>query len=230
MLNRRELCDLSDPKEADLLVRVAGKSLQNSEWTLTGGLPSRHYFDLDNYLCDHTEAVCLSNKLIEKIKLMREKLGFNKVAFVDKGENGPVGLITLKELIASSVDLETIIVRPKKLLIRSFIKGNLTKNDRVLILSDVATSGYTIFQAAQKIWMLQAKVPCALVVLDRAQGATDNLWRKGIELYSLSSAQSLNENETANKIKQEFRVTITNDFEPRLADFGGVSAVHVGPV
>lgn len=229
MLNRRELCDLSNPDEAELLIDVAGKSLQNSEWTLTGGLPSKHYFDLDSFLCDNAAAVLLIDMLVKKIKLMHTRLNFNKIAFIDKGENGPVGLITFMGFIAKSVEIETIIVRPKKMLIRSFIKGTLVNNDRVLVLSDVATSGHTIFQAAQKLWGLHAKVPYALVVFDRAQGATLNLGRKGIELYSLISAESLHKDEKAReRIAKTHNMAITNDFEQKLVDFAGTSAIKVG--
>ncbi len=219
MLYRRELCNLQNPDEAKLLVEIAEQSLKCSEWVLTEGLQSKHYFDIDSSLCIKDKAEALSNKLSEKIKELSKAISFNKIAFIDKNESGPVGLISIMSSIASLVDKETIIVRPKKLILRSAIKGQIEKDDRVLILSDIATTGRTIFQASQKILECkEAKAPYALVVFDRVQGATENLGRKGIELYSLSSAKSLLE---------EGKLSITPSFEPSLKDFGGKSFTNV---
>lgn len=220
MLYRRELCNLQNPDEAKLLVEIAAKSLQNSEWILTGGYSSRHFFDLDNSLCEKEKAKALSQLLADKIQELSKTCTFNKVAFIDKGESGPVGLISIMGLIASLIDIETILVRPKKLLLRSVVKGELKMGDRVLILSDVATTGFTIFETAQKILARGANAPYALVVFDRLQGATENLGRKGIELYSLSSAKSLRE-EKGQEIQERYGLSITPDFEPNLKDFGG---------
>lgn len=218
MLYRRELCDLRNPDEAKLLVEIAEQSLQCSEWVLTEGLQSKHYFDIDNSLCVKDKAEELSNMLAEKINELSETISFNKIAFIDKNESGPVGLISIMSSIASLIDKETIIVRPKKLILRCAIKGQIKKDDRVLILSDIATTGRTIFQAAQKIWAYKVEAPYALVVFDRVQGATENLGRKGIGLYSLISAKSL---------REEQKLSITPNFEPTFKDFGGRSTTNI---
>lgn len=225
MLYRKELCNFKDPSEANLLTDIVGKSLCNSEWTLQGGLPSSHFFDIDNYSCASIGSLTsLSQYISSKVKLLSEKEGgqFNKLAFIDKQEGGPVGLISLMGSIAQSVNKEAVIVRPKKLLIRSTIKGEISKSDSVLILSDVATTGETIFQAAEKIHAHGGRTPNAIVVIDRMQGATENLGRKGIQLWSIASAKSLNEN-LGDRIKKKFNRVITPDYNPFLKDFGGVS-------
>lgn len=228
MYYRIELCDLKKAEIGRLLVEIAGKSLQNSEWTLQGGLRSSHFFDVDlSYSRDSLPQ--LSKLISNKIKELSDVHGcsFDKVAFIEKGERGPVGLIGLMGSISPLIEKGVIIVRPSKWLLRSSIKGEVKKSDSFLIISDVATTGETIFSAAEKIWAFGGKVPYALVVIDRMQGATENLIRKGIQLYSLTSAQTL-QTEKGEEIASKFNRSISTDFEPHLKDFGGSSITTLG--
>ncbi|MCL4477405.1 MAG: hypothetical protein M1508_14485 [Nitrospirae bacterium] len=227
MFYLKEICNLEEPADSDICVKIAGMSLQNSEWTLAYGLPSAHYFDIDNYLTMNENSKELSQFLSQKIISLSEIRDFDKIAFIDKGWAGPVGLIAISTLVASLTNKEMLIIRPKKKLLRGAVKGNLRKGDKILILSDVATVGWTIFEAAEKIWQLGGKAPCALVVIDRCQGATVNLERKGIELFSLVSAKTLKEKKEK-EIQEKFKVTIEERFSPVLIDFGGASSTTIG--
>lgn len=226
-----ELCSLQDPEEASILIEAAGKSLQNSVYTLVGGTPSSHYFDMDLYLREEEKAEKTSKLLAKKIDEISKsnKYKFNKVAFIDKGEIGPVGVISLLGTVRSKISIDAIIVRPKKLLLKAAIKGEIKQGDRVLILSDIATTGRTIFRAAEKIVALGGKVIGALVVFDRRQGATQNLGRVGIQLFSLTSTKSLNSDERSKEeLKSKYGRGIKDiDYEPILLDFGGRTSTHV---
>lgn len=222
---RRELCNLENPDEASLLVDIIGKSLKNSEHTLTEGLRSSQFLDLDLSLADINISEKLTDTIASKFKTLEQidECKIDKIALIDKGDIGPVGLISLKSSLSKKVNKESIIVRIQKYLVRSAIKGELTKGDNVAILSDIATTGFTIHQAAQKIWAYGGKIAFALVVIDRLQGATENLGRKGIHLISLTSVKSLDESKREEIIKKYER-TIEYDYEPSLKDFGGKSS------
>lgn len=226
MFYRQELCNLDKPEEASICVKIAGMSLKNSEWTLVGGLPSKHYFDIDNYLGMKENASALSRLLADKINQMAKEFEFDKVAFIEKGGAGPVGLIAISSSVATLVNKDILLIRPKKKILRGAIKGNFIKGERVLILNDVATAGWTIFEAAEKIWDLGGKVPYALTVIDRDQGATVNLGRKGIELFSLFSAKTMREKKGA-QLEEEYKMNIEDMFIPTLVDFGGSSATAI---
>jgi len=221
---KQELCNWDDPEEATLCLEIAGLSLRNSEYTLVGGLPSAHYFDIDNYLMENkNSSVALSKFLANKINQLSSSYEFDKVAFIEKGGAGPVGLIAISSMLGKLIDKEMIIIRSKKRLLRGTVKGLLKKDDRVMILSDVATIGWTIFEAAEKVWDLGGKVPCALVVIDRDQGATVNLGRKGIELFSIYSAKTMREKKGA-ELEDRYKRAIEDRFVPQLVDFGGTSS------
>jgi orotate phosphoribosyltransferase len=226
MLYRQELCNLDIQEEAEILVKIAGESLENSEYTLVGGLPSKYYFDIDNYLSNKANINALSKLLVRKINDLSTKFEFDKVAVIDKGGSGPVGLIILFALLSVLLEKEMLIVRPKKKLLRGAIKGALKKDERVLLLNDVATQGWTIFESAEKIWACGGKVPYALVVIDRWQGATENLGRKGLQLFSLTSAKMLREKKGA-ELEKRYNLNIAPFFEPVFVDFGGSARTMV---
>lgn len=227
-----ELCNWQDSEEASLIIDIAGLSLQNSDYVLTGGIPSGHFFDLDIVFNNTEKANQLCDKLVEKISQLKKSssYSFDKIAFIDKGEGGPVGLITCKNLLSSKLanafQSDFLIIRPKKLLLRAAVKGHLNAGDKVLILSDVATTGRTIFHAAEKVKELGGIVNSSLVVFDRRQGATENLYVKGIQLFSISSILSLEERNEEIQNKHNRRIESLNK-ETILLDFGGNSSTSV---
>ena len=227
-----ELCSLENPEDSKLLIKAAGTSLQNSVHTLVGGTPSSHYFDVDLYLREGDNAQSVAKVLAQKINEIAKsgKYRFDKIAFIDKGEIGPVGVISLLGALSSMVEFDSIILRPKKLLLRAAVKGKIVSGDRVLILSDIATTGRTIFRAAEKIVTLGGTVPAALVLFDRRQGATENLDRVGIQLFSLTSTYSLNKNDDSRRELVETYDRGIDEFEydPVLLDFGGQANTSVG--
>lgn len=228
MLYIRELCNLNDD-EADVLIEAAGKSLQNSEYTLMGGTPSSHFFDIDLFLREGRNAEKLVDLLISKIKKITasDSYGITKIALIDKGEGGPLGLVSILSELAKGLEEELLLIRPKKLLLKAAIKGNIATGDKVLILSDVATTGRTIFKAAEKLVALGATAPATLVVFDRRQGATENLGMKGIQLFSLTSTVSLKE-EKEKELKAKYRRGIKDSqIAPIYIDFGGRSVTNI---
>jgi len=224
-----ELADLKDSRESALLTRAAGLSLRNSEYTLTSGGQSSHYFDLDLFLLVKENAIELTDFLVMKMAYLKKSSSFlfNKIALIDKGEGGPVGLILLMGLLTSKVEEELIIVRPQKSLLKGSVKGELNVGDKVLILSDVATTGRTIYSAAEKIHSLGGTVSSSLVIFDRKQGATENLFIKNIQLFSLTSTATLIK-EKKQELEEIFHKKIKDpEKETILFDFGGRSSTVI---
>jgi len=193
---KRELLDPAD----EFCLKIFKAGLKNSEYVLSNGLPSKDYFDLDEAILGRSENMFETTeefvkRLVQKVKELDGQHHFDRIAFIDKGGQGPVGLIFLAALIYMTVRKEALIIRPFKELHRSRVKGRpIRSGEKILILSDVATEGNTIFSAAQVIWDFGGKVPCALVFYDREQGAGENLMKKDIELISLRARETLKKN------------------------------------
>ena len=66
------------------------------------------------------------------------------------------------------------------------VEGPALKNgDRVILIDDVATSGKAILEAKQVLDKIGVIADKAIVIVDRNQGAADNLAKAGIKLESI---------------------------------------------
>lgn len=75
---------------------------------------------------------------------------------------------------------------PKKHGSQKLIEGQiLFPKDKVIIVDDVATSGSSLIKAIDVLRSMQIKVIKAVVVVDREEGAKENLLRLGCPLVSL---------------------------------------------
>lgn len=232
MSKGRILCNLGDLKEMELWVKVAESSMKSSSYNTVLGVPTYNYYDVDEFLLGREKkeeynhkrneeyVQSVTEKFIKMIELVETdcQSKIDKIAFIDKGGVGPVGMISFLAIAAANANKEILIVRPRKRLIRASIKGELRKGENVLIVSDIATSGSSIYLAAHRIWSLGGKVPCALVLVDREAGASENLEQYGIKLYAVIDSGTL-----ASKSKAIKKATKEDKQEKFYIDFGGYS-------
>jgi orotate phosphoribosyltransferase len=71
------------------------------------------------------------------------------------------------------------------------IEGTLDKNDVVLLVEDVATTGGQVLEAAKVITEAGADVKKIICVIDRKQGAGENIAAAGHEFESLLTKDDL---------------------------------------
>ncbi|WP_226022339.1 orotate phosphoribosyltransferase [Halomicrobium salinisoli] len=73
----------------------------------------------------------------------------------------------------------------------NLIEGDLVEGEEVVILEDIATTGQSAVDAAEALREAGAEVSRVLVVVDREEGAVENLADHGLELSSLVTATEL---------------------------------------
>jgi orotate phosphoribosyltransferase len=71
------------------------------------------------------------------------------------------------------------------------IEGTLAEGEEVLVLEDIATTGQSAVDAVAALREAGAVVDRVLVVVDRQEGATENLAEHDVELESLLTADDL---------------------------------------
>jgi len=71
------------------------------------------------------------------------------------------------------------------------IEGLLLPGDKVLVLDDVATTGKNIIEAVEAIRGEGGVVEDAVVLLDRQQGATENLRKVGVKLHTFTTIRQI---------------------------------------
>ena len=71
------------------------------------------------------------------------------------------------------------------------IEGLLLPGDKVLVLDDVATTGKNIIEAVEAIRGEGGVVEDAVVLLDRQQGAKENLRKVGVKLHTFTTIRQI---------------------------------------
>lgn len=73
------------------------------------------------------------------------------------------------------------------------IEGLLQPGDRVIVLDDVVTTGKSLLEAAEAIRAEGGIVDDAVVLLDRQQGAVENMRKNGVKLHSFTTMRRIAE-------------------------------------
>jgi len=169
----------------DSITRADKKALINCENVLSSGFKSKWNYDIDTRLCRFRDTEELANQYVCKINaLLKMGVRIDKLAFIDK-DYGPVGTIALMSSITAGTKLDSLIVRLRRRVPIGQIKCEKTeKDEHLLIVSDVLTTGDGILKAAE-ILRKTTKVTHALVYLDRDQGGRERLEHAGIVVETI---------------------------------------------
>ncbi|MCH8852488.1 MAG: orotate phosphoribosyltransferase, partial [Planctomycetes bacterium] len=73
----------------------------------------------------------------------------------------------------------------------NLFEGVITADDSVLVVEDIATTGGQVIEAAQAICEVGAKVERIVAVIDRLQGAAENITKAGYEFNALLTKTDL---------------------------------------
>lgn len=190
-----QLSDNKSGRVSDPLTRGLAKvCLKNSEYDYVRGGHGGDFLDVDELYGDRPGRdleTLVEEAIVERVQRIQSEQPLRAVVFVER-DNGPVGLVASRFLIAKRLDLPTWTVRPRKRIRRAVLKGGTLKpGDRVVIVTDVATTGTTIAEAARAIWQLGGQVAGAISLVDRESGAKETLEQVDIDLDSIRSIDDL---------------------------------------
>ena len=164
----------------DLSQRVG--ALKYGEFILSSGMKSNYYFD-GRLISLHPEGSVLLGKLFfEQIKEQK----------VDAVGGPAVASIPIATAVALTSQLEgqpvkAFFVRPaaKGHGTGQQIEGDLKPGDRIMIVDDVCTSGNSLFLAIEAAESIGCEVIKVAVLLDRKQGGSEEVRRKGYDFQSV---------------------------------------------
>ncbi len=194
---------LPKPIEAckdELLTRLATEAYRHGDFTLTSGRKSNHYVNCKPVSLSGTGLVLLSISLLEHVDLRA-----SAVAGLTLGADP---LVSGVAMMASQNDrlLNALIVRKeaKGHGTSAWLEGPLPpQGSLVTVLEDVVTSGGSSIKAAKQLQEAGYLVRRIISIVDREEGAQEEIHSAGFELISLFSL-----NEVASRAK-----SLANDFE-----------------
>ncbi|MEF8785380.1 MAG: orotate phosphoribosyltransferase [Haloarculaceae archaeon] len=156
------------------------EAVRFGEFELSHGGTSDYY--VDKYVFE-TNPDCLA--LIAEA--FAERVGEAKLAGV------ALGAVPLAAVTSVETGNPYVIVRKqaKEYGTGNQIEGTLDDGEEVVVLEDIATTGQSAIDAVEALREVGATVSRVIVVVDREEGARENLAEHGIELESLVTASEL---------------------------------------
>ena len=165
------------------------QALKKGKFVLSSGKRSGYYLDGRIITLTPKGAYLVAQILLNFIKSKR----IDAIGGPTLGADPIVGAIACLSHIRK-VPLKTFIVR-KTLkdhgTMRNIEGPALKKNERVVLVDDVATSGNSLIEAKKILNKRGIKVELAYVVVDRQEGAVENLKRTNLKLNSIFKISEL---------------------------------------
>jgi orotate phosphoribosyltransferase len=165
-----------------LAARIAEVSLLRGEFILRSGRKSNYY--LDKYRFETQPDV-----LLELGKLFAEKV----TAKVDRIAGAELGAVPLAAATAMACGKPFVIVRNQKKDYGTgkLVEGVLNAGETVLIVEDVLTTGGQVLEAAKSLKDAGAKIDRIVAVIDRMEGARQNIESAGYVFEALFTTVDL---------------------------------------
>jgi orotate phosphoribosyltransferase len=153
------------------LPHALAEGFSGSKYRLTRGVErgtTDFYYDIDLSVTNPVMLQSVVDWYLAAInKIGREYGPINRIAFIEK-DSGPVGAIVLTGILVERTKIPAIIVRlRRRLMVNSLKGGEIKAGDRVILVSDVLTSGGGIKNAIQKLRLHKVKVRAAIVLVNR---------------------------------------------------------------
>ncbi len=168
--------------DAQLIERICQSALLRGDFTLRSGRKSKYY--LDKYLFETQPDI---------LAALGRKFAEHVTDEVDRIAGAELGGIPLVTVTAMATGKPAVLIRNQKKGYGTAkqVEGKIEKGDRILIVEDIATTGGQVLEAAGVIQSLGATVVKIVAVIDRQEGARENIESGGYPFAALFTKADL---------------------------------------
>ena len=172
----------------ELIKRIKETAYLEGDFILRSGKRSKYY--LDKYLFETCPDI---------LKALGEEFAGHVTNDVTLIAGAELGGVALAAATAMQTGKKWIIVRQsrKDHGTSKLIEGVLKPGDVVLLVEDIATTGGQVLEAAKIITEAGAKIKKIVCVIDRKQGARENITQAGYKFESILTRDDLGIKDTA---------------------------------
>ena len=177
-----------ETQRAELAQAIAQASLLRGSFTLRSGRTSSYYLDKYKFstkpeilrLLGPLFASCIEQISAEHAPVVR----------LAGAELGGIPLVTVASM---QTGLPSIFVRnaKKEYGTAKQVEGEVNQGDVVVFVEDVATTGGQALEAVEVLRSLGAIVPAIISVIDRQEGARENIEGAGVAFHALFTKRDL---------------------------------------
>lgn len=175
-------------KQVGILL-IKNSAIKFGDYTLTSGKKSPYYIDLRQTISSPITMDWIANSLT---RIILNEIGKEKI---DKILGVPTAGIPFATVVSQKLGIPLIYYRHarKEHGVRKKIEGILDRNDRVLVVDDLITTGESVIEASEVVRDQGGIVNELVVLLDREQGGQERLRGCRIEphvLFKISDAMT----------------------------------------
>ena len=165
-----------------LIKRIKETAYLEGDFTLRSGKKSKYY--MDKYLFETCPDI---------LKALAGEFAKHMADDVTLIAGAELGGVALAAATAMETGKNWIIIRNSKKDYGTgkMVEGVLKEGDVVLLVEDIATTGGQVVEAAKIITDAGAKVSKIVAVIDRKQGARENVESAGYEFASIITKEDL---------------------------------------
>ena len=166
----------------ELIKRIKETAYLEGDFTLRSGKKSKYY--LDKYLFETCPDI---------LKALGDEFAKYVTKDVTLIAGAELGGVALAAVTALATGKNWVIVRNSKKTYATgkMIEGVIKPDDVVLLVEDIATTGGQVLEAAKVITEAGAKVKKIVAVIDRKQGAAENISEAGYKFESIFTKDDL---------------------------------------
>ena len=167
---------------SELIKRIKETAYLEGDFILRSGKRSKYY--LDKYLFETCPDI---------LRALGEEFARYVTGDITLIAGAELGGVALAAATAMQTGKNWVIIRNSKKGYGTgkLIEGVLKKGDIVLLVEDIATTGGQVLEAAKVITEAGAKVKKIVAVIDRKQGAAENITDAGYKFESLLTKDDL---------------------------------------
>lgn len=175
-------------KQVGILL-IKNNAIKFGDYILSSGKRSPYYIDLRQTISSPITMDWIANSLT---RIVLNEIGKDKI---DRILGVPTAGIPFATVVSQKLSIPLIYYRQarKEHGVRKKIEGILERNDRVLIVDDLITTGESVIEAAEVVRDQGGVVNELVVLLDREQGGQERLRSSRIEphvLFKISNAMT----------------------------------------
>ncbi len=169
-----------------LLDAIKSAALLRGQFTLRSGRKSKYY--LDKYLFEADPTI---------LRELGERFARHVGPGTTRFAGAELGGVALAASASMASGLPFVIIRNarKGYGTQKMYEGKLEAGDHILLVEDVATTGGQVLEAARTITDAGATVEKIVAVIDRQEGARENIEAAGYSFVSLMTKTDLGVNE-----------------------------------
>jgi orotate phosphoribosyltransferase len=175
-------------QKARLLEIIKQKSLLKGQFKLASGATSNYYLDLKPTSFDPEGAALIAEIICG---MLAEDRDVDSIGGLELGAVPIVAAVSARSWRDRPIKSFVVRKENKGHGTDKKIDGNFTPNTVVVLIEDVTTRGGSVMQAVRAVREKGATVKRIITVVDRLEGATENLKKEGVDLEAIFTRHEL---------------------------------------